>query len=201
MRRRSTEQIEFHKKKHTETCISIITMPAETLVQSTARSTKNAFTGCFGFLQKTDELAKITIKESQIAGRKKAFGVEYLDLLASGAKPEDLEACVKRAQDDTKKIMDEIAELEKEIARVDEETKKKIISRPVSAAATTTAAAAPPEAPAPAPVAATPEPEPAPAASAPEPAPAPVAAETPSAPVDAAPPAPAPAVAETPASS
>lgn len=162
-------------------------MPAETLVQSTARSTKNAFTGCFGFLQKTDELAKITIKESQIAGRKKAFGVEYLDLLASGAKPEELEACVKRAQDDTKKIMDEIAELEKEIARVDEATQKKIIARPVAAAATTAAPAPPPEAPAPAP-----------AAADPEPAPTPVATETPAAPVDAAP---APAVAETPASS
>jgi hypothetical protein len=172
-------------------------MPAETLVQSTTRSTKNAFTGCFGFLKKTDELAKITIKESQITGRKKAFGVEYLDLLASGAKPEDLEACVKRAQDDTKKIMDEILELEKEIARVDEETQKKIIARPGAAAATTTAAAAPPEAPA----AAAPEPETAPTAAAPEPAPAPVAIETPSAPVDAAPPTPAPAVAETPASS
>ena len=160
-------------------------MPAETLVQSTTRSTKNAFTGCFGFLKKTDELAKITIKESQIAGRKKAFGVEYIDLVHSGGKPEELEACVKRAQEDIKKTMDEIAELEKEIARVDAETQKKIIARPGGAAATTTAAAAaPPEAPAPVPEPAAPVPAPAPSTPVPAPcdpipAPAPVAAETP----------------------
>ena len=123
-------------------------MTAETLAQSTARSTKNAFTGCFGFLRKTDELAKITFKESQITSRKKAFGVEYMDLLAANAKPEELEACVQRALDDTKELRDQIAELEKEIARVDEETQKKIIARPT----TSTDTPAPPEGPAPAPV-------------------------------------------------
>jgi uncharacterized small protein (DUF1192 family) len=106
----------------------------ESLLQHTVRGTKNAFTGCFGFLQKSDELTKIKFKESKIAGRKKQFGVEYLDLVSKGAEPAELEACVKTAQDDMKKIQDEIAVLEKEIERVNEETKKKIITKPVGGA-------------------------------------------------------------------
>jgi peptidoglycan hydrolase CwlO-like protein len=109
----------------------------ETLVQHTIRGAKNAFTGCFGFLKKSDELTKIKYKETQIAGRKKKFGVEYLDLLAKSAEPAELEACVKKAQDDMKKIQDEIAELEKEVERVDEETKKKIVTKPTGGASPT----------------------------------------------------------------
>ena len=110
-------------------------MADETLVQHTIRVTKNAFTGCLGSVKKSDELAKIKYKESQIAGRKKQFGVEYLDLLAAKAEPSDLEACVKKAQDDMKKIQDEIVELEKEVERVNEETEKKIREAPVKAPA------------------------------------------------------------------
>jgi hypothetical protein len=102
----------------------------ESFVQSTSRGAKNVFAGCCGFIQKSDELAKIKYKESQIAGRKKQFGVEYLDLVAEEATPEKLEACVKTAQEEMKKIKDEIAELEQEIARVDGETKKKIVAKP-----------------------------------------------------------------------
>jgi hypothetical protein len=106
----------------------------ESLLQHTVRVSKNAFTGCFGFLKKSDELTKIKYKETKIAGRKKQFGVEYLDLVAKGAESAELETCVKTAQDDMKTIQDEIAVLEKEIERVDEETKKKIITKPASGA-------------------------------------------------------------------
>lgn len=162
-------------------------MPGETLVESTTRSTKNACTSFFGCIKKSDEIAKIKYKESQIVTRERAFGVEYMKLLAKGATPEELDACVKEAQADTKKITDEIAELEKEIARVDEETNKKIIAKPGAIPAkpaetktdTPAATTAPvEEAPAAAPTA-TPAADPAPAPAA-DPAPAPAPVETPS---------------------
>jgi hypothetical protein len=110
----------------------------ETLVQHTSRGCMNFFTGCFGEIQKSDEFAKIKYKETQIAGRKKAFGVEYLDLLAAEATPEALAECTKKAQDDMKKIMDEIEELQKDIERVDAHTKTKIVGKPDTAAASAT---------------------------------------------------------------
>ena len=162
-------------------------MPGETLVESTTRSTKNACTSFFGCIKKSDEIAKIKYKESQIVTRERAFGVEYMKLLAKGATPEELDACVKEAQADTKKISDEIADLEKEIARVDEETNKKIIAKPGAIPANpaetktdTPAATTAPveEAPAAAPTA-TPAADPAPAPAA-DPAAAPAPVETPS---------------------
>jgi cell division septum initiation protein DivIVA len=108
----------------------------ESFVQSTSRGVKNVFAGCFGFIQKSDELAKIKYKESQISGRKKQFGVEYLDLVEAEATSEQLEACLKKAQEDLKKIKDEITDLEQEIARVDGETKKKIVAKPGTTPAT-----------------------------------------------------------------
>jgi hypothetical protein len=166
-------------------------MPGETLVESTTRGTKNAFTSFFGCIKKSDEIAKIKYKESQIVTRERAFGVEYMKLLAKGATPEELDACVKEAQADTKKITDEIAELEKEIARVDEETNKKIITKPSAIPAkpaetktdtpgtTTAPVEEAPAAPAADPTPAAPAADPTPAAPAADPTPAPAPVETP----------------------
>ena len=92
-------------------------------------------------IQKSDEFAKIKYKETQIAGRKKSFGVEYLDLLAAEATPEALAECTKKSQEDLKEIMDKIEELQKEIERVDAHTKKKIVGKPAASAAMSAAAA------------------------------------------------------------
>ena len=102
----------------------------ETFVESTSRGTKNAFAGCFGFLKKSDEYAKIKYKETLIASRKKKFGVDYMNLLEQENAGDELAACVKLCQDDVKVLKDEIATLEAEIARVDEETRGKIVAKP-----------------------------------------------------------------------
>lgn len=112
--------------------------PDESLVQHGTRSTKNFFTSCFGCIQTVDEHAKIKYKETQLASRQKTFGVAYLTLVEEGATQEQLDACVKEAQDDLKKIKAEIEELKKEIDRVKTETQKKIVQKPGATAAVDT---------------------------------------------------------------
>ena len=102
----------------------------ETKLQATTRGTKNAFTGCFGFLQKTDEMAKIKFKQTQITNRKKLFGVQYFDLIEKGATEEELAKCVQTAKDDMKVFKDQIVELEKEMERVDLQTKSRMLPKP-----------------------------------------------------------------------
>lgn len=114
----------------------------ETFVESTSRGTKNAFAGCFGFLKKSDEYAKIKYKETLIASRKKKFGVDYMNLLEENVGEDELAACVKLCRDDVKVLKDEIATLEAEIARVDQETKGKIVAKPNSAKPNNSAGAA-----------------------------------------------------------
>ena len=112
----------------------------ETVVEHVTRSTKNGFFSCFGFTKKSGDLAKIKYKETLISNRKKTFGMEYFALLNNDGTEEELKACVTTAQEDIKKIEEEIKELESKIAAVDEETNKKIVSAPASS--TTSAAPA-----------------------------------------------------------
>jgi hypothetical protein len=141
---------------------STTTPPAsgdETLVEHLIRSTKNCWTACVGGVQKSDEIARIKYKETEIRSRKQKFGVEYLDLVRKGASEEELKNCVEVALKAMETTENEIAELQKEIDRVDAETKAKLVAKPgtPAAAAAPAAPAAPvaaPAAPAAAPVAA-----------------------------------------------
>lgn len=113
----------------------------ETFFQKVSRSCSNCFASCMGLVQKSDELAKIEFKKQQLASRKKTFGVEYMDLKDSGATNEELEACVQKCVDDMNKIRAEIEELQKEVERVDAETKAKIKPPPTPVATKTDGAA------------------------------------------------------------
>jgi len=112
------------------TTTTTTTTTTESTLQATSRGTKNAFTGCFGFLKKSDEMAKIKFKQTQVSNRKKLFGTQYFDLIEKGATEEELAECVQRAKDDMQVIKDQIVELENEIERVDQETKSRMVPKP-----------------------------------------------------------------------
>jgi hypothetical protein len=174
----------------------------ETLVQHVVRSTKNFFTSCFGCIQTSDEKAKIRYYQYLIESRKKAFGVEYVNLLKAKAPQAELDACVEKCLKDIGRIDEDIAELNAEVEKVTGETKSKIVTKPPpkvpATAPTATATSAGATASAPAPAAASTAPHPtAPADVAPPPAPAATTAAEP-APAEA--PAPSPADTPTPSS-
>jgi uncharacterized small protein (DUF1192 family) len=110
----------------------------ETLLQHTTRSTKNFFISVFGCIQTSDEKAKIRFHQYQIESRKKAFGVEYVNLLKTKASQADLDACVQKCVKDIDRIDEDIAALNAEIEKVTGETKKKIIQAPAKAPAPAT---------------------------------------------------------------
>lgn len=119
----------------------------ESVFAHIGRSCANTFHKCFGCVQTSDEKAKIKYKEYQIESRKKAFGVDYLNLLASSASEEELKACIDTAQTDITNFESEIKVLEEEIARVNTETEKKISStKPDQSAVAASASSAPPKA-------------------------------------------------------
>jgi hypothetical protein len=116
----------------------------ETLLQHITRSTKNFFISCFGCIQTSDEKAKIRYYQYLIESRKKAFGVEYVNLLKASASQADLGACVQKCLKDIDRIYEDIATLNAEVEKVTGETKKRIIQAPskTPAATSTTSAAA-----------------------------------------------------------
>jgi hypothetical protein len=118
----------------------------ETLVQHVVRSTKNFFTSCFGCIQTSDEKAKIRYYQYLIESRKKAFGVEYVNLLKAKAAQAELDACVEKCLKDIGRIDEDVAALNAEVDKVTGETKSKIVTKPppkVPAAATSAGATAP----------------------------------------------------------
>jgi hypothetical protein len=136
----------------------------ETLVQHVSRSTKNFFISCFGCIQTSDEKAKIRYYQYLIESRKKAFGVEYVNLLKTSASQADLDACVQKCLKDIDRIDEDIGALNAEVEKVTGETKKKIIQAPTKTPASTSTSI-------PAPAVSTPAKAPAASADAPSPAP------------------------------
>jgi hypothetical protein len=113
----------------------------ESLIQHVARSTKNFFISCFGCIQTSDEKAKIKYHQYLIETRKKAFGVEYVNLLRAKAPQSDLDACLEKCLKDIGRIDEDIAELNAVVDKVTGETKSKIAKPPAKAATATTTAA------------------------------------------------------------
>jgi hypothetical protein len=113
----------------------------ESLFQHVARSTKNFFISCFGCIQTSDEKAKIKYHQYLIESRKKAFGVEYVNLLRAKAPQSDLDACLEKCLKDIGRIDEDIAELNAVVDKVTGETKSKIAKPPAKAAPATTATA------------------------------------------------------------
>lgn len=123
----------------------------ESLIQHLIRSTKNCFTACYGGVQKSDELARIKYKETDIRFRKQKFGIDYIDLVRKGASEEELKNCLDVALKSMETTEAEIAVLQKEIDRVDAETKAKLLAKPGTASTAPAAAAAATATPEPAP--------------------------------------------------
>lgn len=144
----------FYKRLHTQldnsvTMASTTAPPAsgeETLVQHLIRSTKNCWTACVGGVQQSDELARIQYKEYEIRSRKQKFGIEYIDLVRKEATAEELKTCLDVALKSMETTEAEIAELQKEVDRVNTVTKAKLLAKPgaPTAASNTPAAASAP---------------------------------------------------------
>lgn len=118
----------------------------ESVVQHLTRSVKNAAHQCFGCIMTSDEKAKIKFKEYQIESRKKAFGVEYIDLLQkTDSTPDVLQQAIDKCQDDIQVLQQEIETLVKEIERVNKDTERKLVTKPGTAGATAPPVAAAPE--------------------------------------------------------
>jgi len=98
------------------------------------RTTKNAWRRAVGCCKKSTPRTKIRLKEHEIAKRKKAFGMEYIDLVrnsnGSNATDEQLQQAVQACLQDIDGLMQEIVELENKIEQVSEETKSKLKPQP-----------------------------------------------------------------------
>jgi hypothetical protein len=93
---------------------------------------KNCMTACFGCSKTAPDKSKIKYKEYQLENRKKAFGVEYINLVQEGAEEEKLKECLDAAKADLDKIKKEISDLLKKIEDVDRVTKSKIVQKPTA---------------------------------------------------------------------
>lgn len=95
----------------------------------------------FACFANTKEKTIITKLEYDIASRKKAFGVEYLNILEKATevdkKEADLEACVDKAMADIRKIKEEIKTHQAEVEMTNEELEKKLKHANAAASAAT----------------------------------------------------------------
>jgi TolA-binding protein len=97
------------------------------------RTTKNAWRRAIGCCKKSSPRTKIHLKEHQIANRKKAFGMEYMDLLQSNeTTKEQLEQVIQACISDIDALVKEIADLEHQIDQVSQETNSKLKPKPLT---------------------------------------------------------------------
>jgi hypothetical protein len=101
---------------------------AESIGARVKRTTNNSLVRVKGFCKKSDKLARKKVKEVQLENRKKAFGVEYMNLLEISASPQQLNLCVQKAVTELNAIRQEIATIREKTERIDQKTKQKIIS-------------------------------------------------------------------------
>jgi hypothetical protein len=102
----------------------------ETPEQSIVRQTRNAWISSLGFCEKSELLAKMKLKKDQLKALKRSFGEKYMDLIDIGAKPKVLDQCVQASQREIKVIKNDVTELKKTIALIDEKTNFKLRKRP-----------------------------------------------------------------------
>jgi hypothetical protein len=102
----------------------------ETPEQRVGRQTRNAWISSLGFCEKSELLAQMKIKKDQLKPLKRSFGEKYMDLIEIGAKPAVLDQCVQASQREIKVIKNDITELKKAIALIDEKTNFKVRKRP-----------------------------------------------------------------------
>jgi predicted RNase H-like nuclease (RuvC/YqgF family) len=105
-------------------------MKEETSEQRIARQARNAWTSSLGFCAKSELLAKMKIKKDQLKPLKRSFGEKYMDLMEIGASAKVLEQCVQASQRELKVIKNDITELKKAIALIDEKTNDKLRKKP-----------------------------------------------------------------------
>jgi hypothetical protein len=117
----------------------------ETLMEHLTRATSNCIAATFACFSNTKEKTIITKLEFDIASRKKAFGVEYINIIEKATeddkKDADLKACVDKAIADIRKIHEEIKAHQAEVEATNIELEQKTrppTPKPVPAAATVT---------------------------------------------------------------
>jgi len=74
----------------------------------------------------TKETLSIQKKQLLIGNRKKAFGLEYMNLMENNAPEEELEACVAKAMEEIATLKEKISKYEGRIATNQEELERKI---------------------------------------------------------------------------
>lgn len=100
----------------------------ESLGERIKRTTNNSFVRVKGLCKKSDKLARKKYKEHRLENRKKAFGVEYMNLLETGtASPQQLNQCMDKATAELNAIRQEIAAIQAKTERIDQKTKQKLI--------------------------------------------------------------------------
>jgi len=72
------------------------------------------------------EKAYIRKLQFDVAQRQRAFGVEYLTLKQGNATPEDLQACIERAETEIAEIKESITVKESAIGANEEELKRQL---------------------------------------------------------------------------
>jgi len=94
------------------------------------RQSKNFWRRAIGCCKKSTPRTKIKMKEHQIAKRKKAFGMEYIDLVRNQAGEDQLQSALDSCLQDVGALMNEIEQLQDRIQEVSVETKSKLKPKP-----------------------------------------------------------------------
>jgi hypothetical protein len=102
----------------------------ETSNQRICRKTKNVWIRSLGFCEKSELLAKMKLKNEQLKGCKKIFGVRYMDLIESGASANALDLCVETSRQEISVFKAEIMGIKTEIAHIDKKTSDKLHQKP-----------------------------------------------------------------------
>jgi hypothetical protein len=108
----------------------IMEIKKETREQRIGRQAGNAWISGLSVLEKSELNAKMKIKRDQLKGFKRSFGEKYMDMIDSGSSARELAQCVKEALREMQVTKDDIVELKKAAARIDEKTKNKIQKKP-----------------------------------------------------------------------
>ena len=101
-------------------------MRKETCQEKIARKSSNGWCRVTGFFEKTQKIAKARVKKVQLEGEKKAFGVQFMDMMNNGASDQDLQVFVGKKRTDIQKMQEDIDRLKAEAIDIEEKTKNKI---------------------------------------------------------------------------
>ena len=94
------------------------------------RLAQNTWIRCVGLSQKSKLLLHIKLKEHEVKECKKTFGLQYMDLLESGASDRALEVCLMGTKTALARLSKEVSDMQEEIQKHEEEMKAKLIEDP-----------------------------------------------------------------------